>query len=189
MTDQPPAPKAPQINALRRTPGHRLGLVVLEVVEDAIYAIIALFLIGSGGLLMFGAGLYIAQNFDVNNIHDMIVHVLDETLLVFMVVELLHTVRITLRDHALAAEPFLVVGLIAGVRRILILTASSDNCASKAVSTSTSTCLQSGPQFFVYWVQLLLLIVLVVAMVVALFIWRRSTIPLGRQPKTPSSDS
>jgi uncharacterized membrane protein (DUF373 family) len=164
------------MNALRRTPGHRLGLVVLEVVEDAIYAIIALFLIGSGSLLMFGAGLYIAQNFNVNNIHNMIVHVLDETLLVFMVVELLHTVRITLRDHALAAEPFLVVGLIAGVRRILILTASSDS-------------LQSGPQFFVYWVQLLLLIVLVVAMVVALFIWRRSTIPLGREPKTPSTGS
>ncbi len=176
MTDQPPAPHAPPMNALRRTPGHRLGLVVLEVVEDAIYAIIALFLIGSGSLLMFGAGLYIAQNFNVNNIHNMIVHVLDETLLVFMVVELLHTVRITLRDHALAAEPFLVVGLIAGVRRILILTASSDS-------------LQSGPQFFVYWVQLLLLIVLVVAMVVALFIWRRSTIPLGREPKTPSTGS
>jgi uncharacterized membrane protein (DUF373 family) len=162
------------MNALRRTPGHRLGLVVLEVVEDAIYAIIALFLIGSGSLLMFGAGLYIAQNFNVNNIQPMIVHVLDETLLVFMVVELLHTVRITLRDHALAAEPFLVVGLIAGVRRILILTASSDS-------------LQSGPQFFVYWVQLLLLIVLVVAMVVALFIWRRATIPLGREPTTPST--
>jgi uncharacterized membrane protein (DUF373 family) len=176
MTDQPPAPHAPQNTALRRTPGHRVGLVVLEVVEDAIYAIIALFLIGSGSLLMFGAGLYIAQNFNVDNIHNMIVHVLDETLLVFMVVELLHTVRVTLRDHALAAEPFLVVGLIAGVRRILILTASSDS-------------LQSGPQFFVYWVQLLLLIVLVVAMVVALFIWRRSSIPLGRQPKTPSSDS
>jgi len=176
MTDQPPAPRAPQVNALRRTPGHRFGLVVLEVVEDAIYAIIALFLIGSGGLLMFGAGLYIAQNFDVNNIHNMVVKVLDETLLVFMVVELLHTVRITLRDHALAAEPFLVVGLIAGVRRILILTASSDSVGS-------------GPGFFVYWVQLLLLIVLVVAMVVALFIWRRSSIPLGRQTKTPSSDS
>jgi uncharacterized membrane protein (DUF373 family) len=169
MTDQPPAPHAPQMNALRRTPGHRLGLVVLEVVEDAIYAIIALFLIGSGSLLMFGAGLYIAQNFNVNNIHNMIVHVLDETLLVFMVVELLHTVRITLRDHALAAEPFLVVGLIAGVRRILIVTASGDS-------------LQSGAQL-----QLLLLIALVVAMVVALFIWRRATIPLGREPQIPSA--
>src|ERR1019366_4679305 len=161
MTDQPPAPHAPPMNALRRTPGHRLGLVVLEVVEDAIYAIIALFLIGSGSLLMFGAGLYIAQNFNVNNIQPMIVHVLDETLLVFMVVELLHTVRITLRDHALAAEPFLVVGLIAGVRRILILTATNES-------------VEPGPAFEVFWVELLLLIVLVLAMAVALVLWRKA---------------
>jgi uncharacterized membrane protein (DUF373 family) len=150
------------MNPLRRDPGHRRALFGLEIVEDVIYALIAVFLIGSGILLLFGAGLDIAKNFDVNNIHPLIVRVLDETLLVFMVVELLHTVRITLRDHTLAAEPFLIVGLIAGVRRILILTASSDT-------------LHSGPDFVVYWVQLLLLIVLVVAMVVALFIWRRAT--------------
>jgi uncharacterized membrane protein (DUF373 family) len=149
------------MNPLRKNPQHRRALSVLEVIEDAIYAVIALFLIGSGVLLLFGAGLELAKNFNVNNIQPLIVRVLDETLLVFVVVELLHTVRITLRDHTLAAEPFLIVGLIAGVRRILILTASSDT-------------LRSGPDFVVYWVQLLLLIVLVVAMVVALFIWRRA---------------
>ena len=135
-------------------------LAGLELVEDLIYAVIAIFLIGSGALLLVGAGIDISRSFNVNNIHPLVVHVLDETLLVFVVVELLHTVRVTLRDHALAAEPFLIVGLIAGVRRILILTASSDT-------------VHSGPDFVVYWVQLLLLIVLVVAMVVALFIWHR----------------
>lgn len=144
-----------------RGPRNGRALVWLEMVEDVIYATIALFLIGSGVLLLLGAGIDVAKNFDVNNIHPLVVRVLDETLLVFVVVELLHTVRITLRDHALAAQPFLIVGLIAGVRRILILTASSDT-------------LHSGPDFVVYWVQLLLLIVLVVAMVVALFIWRRA---------------
>jgi uncharacterized membrane protein (DUF373 family) len=147
---------------LQRGPRSGRALAGLEVIEDVIYAIIAIFLIGSGVLLMLGAGIDISKTFDVNNIHPLVVRVLDETLLVFMVVELLHTVRITLRDHTLAAEPFLIVGLIAGVRRILILTASSDT-------------LHSGPDFVVYWVQLLLLIVLVVAMVVALFIWRRAT--------------
>ncbi|HSP65745.1 MAG TPA: phosphate-starvation-inducible PsiE family protein [Candidatus Deferrimicrobium sp.] len=149
------------MNRLRRGPRDGRALAGLEVVEDVIYAVIAIFLIGSGGLLLLSAGIDVAKNFDVNNIHPLVVRVLDETLLVFVVVELLHTVRITLRDHALAAEPFLIVGLIAGVRRILILTASSDS-------------LHSGSDFVVYWVQLLLLIVLVVAMVVALFIWRRT---------------
>jgi uncharacterized membrane protein (DUF373 family) len=149
------------VNPLRD--GRRNGrvLTALEMVEDLIYAVIAIFLIGSGALLLIGAGIGISKSFDVNNIHPLVVNLLDETLLVFVVVELLHTVRITLRDHALAAEPFLIVGLIAGVRRILILTASSDT-------------LHSGPDFVVYWVQLLLLIVLVVAMVVALFIWHRT---------------
>ncbi len=133
----------------------------LAVIEDLIYAVIALFLIVGGALLLFGAGRDLLVNFDVSNIHKLIVRVLDDTLLVFMVVELLHTVRITLRDHRLAAEPFLIVALIAGVRRILVLTANTETVGS-------------GPSFVVYWVQLLLLIVLVVAMVVALFIWRRS---------------
>jgi uncharacterized membrane protein (DUF373 family) len=149
------------MTALRGGRRHRRALAGLEIIEDLIYAIIAIFLIASGVFLLLGAGIDISKNFDVNNIHPLVVRVLDETLLVFMVVELLHTVRITLRDHVLAAEPFLIVGLIAGVRRILILTASSDS-------------LHSGPDFVVYWVQLLLLIVLVVAMVVALFIWRRA---------------
>ena len=154
-------PDLPAVNA--RRDGRRNGRVLagLEMVEDLIYGIIAIFLIGSGVLLLIGAGIGISKNFDVNNIHPLVVNVLDETLLVFVVVELLHTVRITLRDHSLAAEPFLIVGLIAGVRRILILTASSDT-------------LHSGPDFVVYWVQLLLLIVLVIAMVVALYILRRS---------------
>ena len=133
----------------------------LEIIETAIYGVIAIFLIGSGVLLLVGAAIDIIRSFDINHLHSVVVRTLDETLLVFVIVELLHTVRMTLRDHALAAEPFLIVGLIAGVRRILILTASSDS-------------LHSGPEFLMYWVQLLLLIVLVVAMVVALFIWRRA---------------
>ncbi len=149
------------MSSLRRSARGGHALALLELVEDVIYAAIALFLIGSGILLLIGAGIDIARHFDVNNIHPLVVSVLDETLLVFVVVELLHTVRITLRDHALAAEPFLIVGLIAGVRRILILTASSDT-------------VHSGPDFVVYWVQLLLLIVLVVAMVIALYLWRRA---------------
>lgn len=47
---------------------------------------------------------------------------LDSLLLVLMIVELLHTIRLFIVGHALIPEPFLVVALIAGVRRVLILT-------------------------------------------------------------------
>jgi len=49
-------------------------------------------------------------------------HVLDQLLLVLMLVEILHTVSISIRSHILVTEPFLVVGLIASIRRILVVT-------------------------------------------------------------------
>jgi hypothetical protein len=48
--------------------------------------------------------------------------VLDQLLVVLMLVEVLHTVRISIRSHILVTEPFLVVGLIASIRRILVIT-------------------------------------------------------------------
>lgn len=48
--------------------------------------------------------------------------VLDQLLVVLMLVEILHTVRISIRSHYLVTEPFLVVGLIASIRRILVIT-------------------------------------------------------------------
>jgi uncharacterized membrane protein (DUF373 family) len=47
--------------------------------------------------------------------------VLNELLVVLMLVEILHTVRISIRSHVLVAEPFLIVGLIASIRRILVI--------------------------------------------------------------------
>jgi len=43
-------------------------------------------------------------------------------LVVLMLVEILHTVRVSIRSHILVTEPFLVVGLIASIRRILVIT-------------------------------------------------------------------
>jgi uncharacterized membrane protein (DUF373 family) len=48
--------------------------------------------------------------------------VLNELLIVLMLVEILHTVRISIRSHVLVTEPFWVVGLIASTRRILVIT-------------------------------------------------------------------
>jgi uncharacterized membrane protein (DUF373 family) len=49
---------------------------------------------------------------------------LDRVLLVLILVEILHTVVLSLRAHQLAAQPFIVVGLVAVIRRILFLLSS-----------------------------------------------------------------
>lgn len=146
-----------------------MALETVERLEEGIYACIALFLLAGGALLLFGAARYAVTNIGTLDLKDLVVTVLDQALLVFMVAELLHTVRITLRDRSLAAEPFLIIGLIAGVRRILVITAKNENVGA-------------GPEFHVFWVELLLLVGLVVAMVVALFIYRRA---YANQPEGP----
>ena len=44
-----------------------------------------------------------------------------------MIVEILYTLQVSFREHTLVAEPFLIVGLIAAIRRVLILTAEFSN--------------------------------------------------------------
>jgi uncharacterized membrane protein (DUF373 family) len=46
---------------------------------------------------------------------------LDRVLLVLILVEIVHTVVLSLRAHRLAARPFIIVGLVAVIRRILFL--------------------------------------------------------------------
>jgi uncharacterized membrane protein (DUF373 family) len=52
-----------------------------------------------------------------------------------VLVELLHTVRISIRSHALVIEPFLIIGLIAIIRRVLVLTLHSEKFTGDTVWT------------------------------------------------------
>ena len=56
--------------------------------------------------------------------------VVDKLLFVLMLVEILHTVRASISTNKLAIEPFLIVGLIACVRRILVVTLESSGMSS-----------------------------------------------------------
>ena len=51
---------------------------------------------------------------------------------VLVLVEILHTVRISIRSHTLVTEPFLVVGLIATIRRMLVITLDAANLTDPA---------------------------------------------------------
>ncbi len=48
-------------------------------------------------------------------------NMVDKMLLVIMAIEILYTVRVSLNTSGLNAEPFLIVGLIASIRRILLI--------------------------------------------------------------------
>jgi uncharacterized membrane protein (DUF373 family) len=58
------------------------------------------------------------------------VTILDRILLLLIIAELAYTLRFVLRTHRIAVEPFLFIGLIAVVRRILIVTAQFERLPS-----------------------------------------------------------
>jgi uncharacterized membrane protein (DUF373 family) len=59
---------------------------------------------------------------------------LDKILLVLILVEIVHTVVLSLRAHTLAPQPFIVVGLVAVIRKILFALSSQQNLETSQMS-------------------------------------------------------
>ena len=139
--------------------GHNLVTDVLERIEDGIYVLVSILLVVAGAVLLWSATTdFIKDLGQGGNATTVLLHVLDKGLILFIIAELLHTVRVTIQERTLVAEPFLIVGLIAGIRRILILTAQT-----------TQTDFKAGSQ----GVELVLLILLVLVMTGAVILYRR----------------
>jgi hypothetical protein len=101
------------------------GLVAraFTFVEDLVYVGLAALLAICAVLLLGGGAVTFARQLAGGTIASAVIGLLDRLLLTLMIVELLYTVQVSFREHALVPEPFLIVGLIAATRRILVLTA------------------------------------------------------------------
>ena len=92
-------------------------------IENLIYIAVGILLVITAGAVLASAVMRFVKASVEGTIAQEVLHVLDSLLLVLMLVEILHTVGISVREHELTCEPFLIVGLIAAIRRILIITA------------------------------------------------------------------
>jgi hypothetical protein len=61
--------------------------------------------------------------------------VVDRLMFVLMLVEILHTVRGSVRSGALTPEPFLIIGLIASIRNVLVITMKSSEVTSEHLAS------------------------------------------------------
>jgi uncharacterized membrane protein (DUF373 family) len=95
----------------------------LSFVEDVVYVGLGALLAASALSLLVAALKNFALALWSHALATQVVTLLDQILLVLLVVELLYTVQVSFRVHGLLAEPFLVVALIAVIRRVLVLTA------------------------------------------------------------------
>jgi uncharacterized membrane protein (DUF373 family) len=92
-------------------------------IEDIVYVGLGVILAGGALFLLFNVMLHFVDVVRSSDTREKIVQLLDQILLIMMIVEILSTVQVSFREHTLKPEPFLIVGLIAAIRRILILTA------------------------------------------------------------------
>ena len=142
---------------------HRAESVVLTLIA-AVLAVLALMLLGSSVITMYGA-LVSGQ------VRDLAIEILDTLLLVMMIMEIVYTVALSLESHSLVAEPFLVVGIIAAIRRTLVITAEGTNLELSNPEAFRNTLIELG-----------LLAVIIVALAVSIWVLRRSKMlqPPGR---------
>lgn len=136
--------------------------------EVVIYSILAVFFFIAALAAVASAGKLLWDGISHWTIEAETLRVLDQLLVVLMLVEILHTVRISIRSHVLVTEPFLVVGLIASIRRILVITLEA------ATLTKEGNWSNEGASIFrASMIELCLLGVLVLILVFSITLLRR----------------
>jgi uncharacterized membrane protein (DUF373 family) len=98
--------------------------------EGVIYLLIGALLIFAAGYTVVGTVADVINGSDSRPVTDTGVFVLERVLLIFIIAELLYTLRLVDIGGRILVEPFLFIGLIAVVRRILIITAELEGPTS-----------------------------------------------------------
>jgi uncharacterized membrane protein (DUF373 family) len=149
-------------------PARNLIAKAFAAVEDLVYVGLGLALAVSAVALLVVTAVGFAGKLFSGELTANIVPLLDQILLILLIVELLYTVQVSFREHTVTPEPFLLVGLIATIRRILILTAELGRPGGVAATIIP---------------ELAVLAALIVAIALSLFLLRRKdSDKASRQP-------
>ena len=114
--------RAPEPEPARPSPRPAVAasIWVLEHAQDFVSVAVGVVLIVLAATLAVSGVVSFAEDVR-HSIGTAAINLLDRVLLVLILVEIVHTVVLSLRAHRLAAQPFIVVGLVAVIRRILFL--------------------------------------------------------------------
>lgn len=135
----------------------------LSLVEDAVYWAIAVVLV-TGSIALLVAQFNTMLRLRNTPASTVMLEILDGLLLIFIFVELLYAVRSCLRSREIVAEPFLIVGILAGIKEIVVL------------SVEAATLLERGPAFSRAVVEIGVLGGVVLVLALAAFIMRERRI-------------
>lgn len=139
---------------------------ILDRVESVFYVLVALFLLIAGVLIIAGTAVDLVGGLrEGDPILDVALSLIEEALLLVIVGELLLTLRLVLIGGQLSGEPFLLIGLVATVRRVVVVTAEVESFPD------------GGRELTNFLLELGLLGLLTVAFAGALYLLRRTPEP------------
>jgi uncharacterized membrane protein (DUF373 family) len=138
-------------------------------VEDVVYVALGILLAACAGALLVSGGVDFVSSLLSGTFPEHVIEILDRILLVLLVVEILYTVQVSFREHTLVPEPFLILGLIAATRRVLVLTAEFKNLLQKGDDAFRNGMIELG-----------LLALLIVALVVSIVLLRKRAVTAER---------
>jgi uncharacterized membrane protein (DUF373 family) len=152
----------------------RLADRVLSFAEDAVYWAIAGILI-AGSIALLIAQFNVMLRLRHAPVAATMLQILDGLLLLFIFVELLYAVRTCLRSHEIVAESFLIVGILAAIKEIVVL------------SVEAAALLENGPAFARAVVEIGVLgAVILVLAVAALVLRERRNLPGVSEEPSPT---
>jgi uncharacterized membrane protein (DUF373 family) len=137
---------------------HRAESVVLVLI-GIVLVVIAVLLLGNS---VASLATLVNPSTTTSTVRDLAIEILDSVLLVMMTMEIVYTVAISLESHQLVAEPFLIIGAIAAIRRMLVITAEGTKVG------------EDLSKFLPVLLELGLLALIVVAMAGSIYVLRRS---------------
>ena len=142
-----------------------IGAHFLGRAESAVLILIGVVLVVLAVLMLESAIVNVFHAASEGKIREEAIEILDSVLLVMMTMEIVYTVAISLEAHALVAEPFLIIGAIAAIRRMLVITATSTKDEHTAPEVFRNTLMELG-----------LLALIVVTMAVSIYLLKKAEI-------------
>src|SRR5687768_17062618 len=107
----------------------------MEWAEGLLYVVVGITLVASAGVALVAIAYDLVRDLDEGAL-DAVTAALDGLLLVFILVELLGAVRATVRERKLVAEPFLVVGIIASIKELVVASLGAGDLEGDAFTDS-----------------------------------------------------
>lgn len=126
----PPAAANPIMSDMsedEERPGGTARIIwALEHAQDVLSVIVGVMLVALAVVVLVLGVVDFLRDIRHVSVETAVINLLNRVLLVLILVEIMHTVVLSLRAHHLVAQPLLAVGLVAVIRKILFVLSSEE---------------------------------------------------------------